>query len=789
MSWAASKLWSGPIETVGTLTESYLGYYDPDVDSEFEQTQFFSILASLCNDQDVKVPAGMDGGFLQAARLTPSEIMLLTQPDGTDPQSWPSIYPGQKFVFTGDSVVQNMMGTHSDGYIVGQMLHNRVESICSIASFQFGGHNDGSVSVFPEGTTRHSAMDRSQLMALIFEIYLIIIESTLSGDVVLAPGTIEAMLEHSTGVDQSLQAGLGNSSDLIKTIFKQQSVYSRLIPTLVQDTGEITGYNVSGPQPTCNLEDITSIFKAFKQVNYKNVPSIWQEDDPQFLKDLESFGGLMDPFMSMLSANQGVYGIDPKTGTSITTSNVRKMLMTAADEHSAPAAAFSPAAVLLSFWTITLAITWLLADFAVDDDADSELINAYNKVPDRFRSFLSNTSVRQIGNATYRLKLLEQAESNYGFTPTDFNSNLDEAALSYLETFNDDETQDIIFIGVPISLMRNHLLKYTNEFSDKTFNSAESLKYTISADRSSEFSEFVTFTPDFGGIVYDSKYSINREMIALAAAAPGASTFEDMLLLAEFFVAGADLVTLSTKKGQQIFEEGGADELKLARTVLESEILKYIFERTTRLTVSEWCLSDNNINMQGVTDLAKWHGQIKTNNAPSLSEPGGGFNNTTYKSLYKKDTDLENRLEPAGLAKFAATAGYPLTFETSKEKLSKVLEPQLVRSGQEAYYADPLISKKSLVLSEILSHSQHARGNSIASSVFTPGIFDLVIGVRLEGIHNDWITDTGSIPEDTWKDAAESSSVGLASTIDNTVNGLIRVDNYRLTIRTALSEG
>lgn len=786
MTWAASKLWSGPIETVGSDTESYLGYHDPNVDSSFEASQFMSILMSMCNDQNVKDAIAMGLPPSSGAVVEPSDIMQQTRPTGVDPKDWDSLYPGEKIVTTGDGFMRFMIGQMAGGYTFAKKLHERVQAICHTASFQFGHSN---TSVFPEGTTRASGMDRGQLMALVFEIYLLIVESTLSGDVVLAPATVTAMLEHSTGAEQNIQAGLGNTSDEIVTSFINNQVYLRLVPSLVQDTTKLTGYDVNTPV-TCNLQDMAALFRAIKTVTQKNAESIWQEDDDQFLIDLDNFFGITPTLMEMLQENGGTYAIDPKSGESLSTSNVRRMLMTCAEEQSAPAEAFSPAAVLLSYWTTTLAISFVIADLFSGQEQDEELMNAVKKVPDRFKDFLSNTSVRQLGSATYRLKLLEEAESNYGFAHTDFNADLDDAALLYLETFDDSSSQDIIFIGIPTSLMRNHLLKYTNEFSDKTFNSAESLKYQISADRSSEFNEFVTFTPDFEGVTYDSKYSINREMIATALKNPAGPTFEDLVSAAEFYVAGPDLLTASTKTGTEIFEESGAAELVLARTVLESEILKYIFERTTRLTVSEWCLSDSNVNIQGLDDHVDWLGTIQTNNAPSLSEPGGGFDGVRVRSkLYKTDTDLLNRLGEDGLVTFTKNAGVPRTFETSKEKLSKVLEPQLKRVGQEAYFEDPLISQKSLILGEILSHSHHARRNSIASSVFTPGIFDLVIGIRLEGIDEDWIADTGSIPEDSWKDAAEASSVGLASTIDSTVNGLVRVDNYRLTVSTGLSEG
>lgn len=413
---------------------------------------------------------------------------------------------------------------------------------------------------------------------------------------------------------------------------------------------------------------------------------------------------------------------------------------------------------------------------------DEALTTFDNEFPEIGKKILVNSTMRQTSLANERLKNFNQAASEYGVLSNlgipalHCNPYLDAAANRLLEEMDDGKDQNILFFGLPRGMAEKRLFNLISQDSSYYIgNTTSQLELTF--DRDSEFSSFIKFEAnptEFPAKIYDLGYITNRDLITeglMTLDNPETATFDQMIDVIRFsrydYETGFGAYNTSGtgffiigKPGSEILAEatgesvvGITNKLKLA---VESELLKYLFERTTGLSPHEAYLSPHTSQLIEENDLRGTLAALGRSASYLIfaDDDGVGLEGGP------QDTELKAQLEHMGEnidriienlfdydeseAALAAGSGQIidegeparryLKMTTDPEKLKKVFEPQLERiSALETAWKEPVLSEETFTILMSVLNSVYVN-QDFSLMALTPGTFDYVLACRVSDI-------------------------------------------------------
>ena len=134
----------------------------------------------------------------------------------------------------------------------------------------------------------------------------------------------------------------------------------------------------------------------------------------------------------------------------------------------------------------------------------------------------------------------------------------------------------------------------------------------------------------------------------------------------------------------------------------------------------------------------------------------------------------------------------PVRLITAQQAFKKAFEPRLVRVGKEARFEEPLINESLYNLIESLMQSYLSCTSTAKEIIFSPGIFDNVLGVHTTNLEsNDAFTLQSNISADpelyeTFETIANNSDKTLSALATEVVNGKVTINSIRPVIKVSL---
>ena len=456
------------------------------------------------------------------------------------------------------------------------------------------------------------------------------------------------------------------------------------------------------------------------------------------------------------------------------------------------------------------------------------------------------TGAEVAGNRGY---FSEVDEQGYGLPANSMNSKLDLAAQILLDNFDaEGVNQNIVFVGLPKGMIDNKLISLVSQDSRRSFTDT-SAQIKITFERDSEFTSLVKFSTKSGAdldIIYDLRYVTSRREIAKAIKdhslgsiqnlddlvdkcrfkefkygdlvdASNSSPSEFSLLNAvdgsnaEFFRSGQNIIGDAILEGS----DGAGVRQRLTR-VIESEILKYLFERVTHLCVDEKYLNvgtgkfisearmraalkaaatqDTFKNAVGTEEAQTFYDNIENILENLFDEDLSDIAQNVYGNDFNADTALNYDID-GDVAKI-------IKLTKNKSKLEKLFASQLERISQtETRWLPPVLTTATYNMIQAIMNTTFVQ-HGWFRNVIIPGRFDAVLAIRANNLtdnskYNVTIPDTPTLTElgdvdytDIQKFKAQGEA-GAALHIDEVIadalSGPVTIDNFRAVIKTEVS--
>lgn len=733
----------------------------------------------------------------------------------------------------------------------GQFI-KRIHAIVDIyltQNFRHMGEHDGvdyADDAFPPISSRPESgrqtlahgMDRSQLYSLIIEMFVILANEFLSAESVMPKHTATAsdssnsqsMLHNFLNLDSNTMQGYlrGRFGPYTATIDRRDVEYTtnsnhyhRLIPKIEEDaTAPFQVWGTSSKK-YINLEDLGRIMIALG--NKMSTTKMLQETNAQAF-----WGGVKQNAQYGRGTGDALYYTGFRLGANTSLTKIHNAVIKCAQEDSAPAMNVMPAYSIMRKYRHTSALTLEQVDQAINFIEDGfepsnvdifgELTSKINEIPEKLQKFVPGMTYSQIFNAGVKLDSLARTfnsetfgQVHNGSWKSPFiadlrNSRLDRAAKLLIDDMTESNMRGkVLFYGIPKNLVRSRKVALASQSVDVDLREPKSLIYKISFQRNTELSSFVNFEQNFdvaNKIIYDSNFKTTRRMIAEAVARPEVNTFEDLIDYCKFYyrsnkssatASGATFLPIEDRPIlSSITNKSWTSDQDLRdriKTVLKSEILKYMFERITNLSISETDLTYSNsriISRQRLIDT------LKLGDVPPL---------VTNSNLSNEPEKIVDALFESDTSPQAETSEIqdPIKMIVNPEKFREAFQPILVRTGNEAKFEDPIATLRDLEIVQVACHSAFCSMGSIDEAIFTPTIFDEVIAVLKDDFLDpsaytvtapDLVGSEDPALQDSYNVLADQvgSHFGIEGDVsaDNleeyfkvSLNSPFRIDNYR----------